>query len=315
MRIKRILFPTDFSTCSDQALIEALFLAEQYDAELHVIHVTLPLEQKSPDRLSLLPDLDEVQRHIDNIRRGEMPGRQRHYRDVAIVQKTLRGVSAAQVLLEYAQEHDIDAIVIGTHGRRGFRHLVLGSVADEVVRSSACPVFSIREAKTGQIPRPIRQILVPVDYSVHARNALAHAKSIAAEYRATIRVLHIIEPGVHSSFSLAGGPSVFARDPEIEAKVASEMKQLLEEASGPSVPAEFHVVEGRAPVDIIGFAKRNDIDLIVMASHGLTGIEHFLMGSVAEKVIRMAPCPVFTVKAFGKRLTVSEPEQLLSSEK
>jgi len=314
MRIKRILFPTDFSICSDQALIEALFLAEQYDAELHVIHVTLPLEQKSPDRSSLLPDLDEVQRHIDHIRRGETPDEQKHYGDVTIVQKALRGISAAQVLLEYAREHDIDIIVLGTHGRRGFKHLVLGSVADEVVRSSVCPVFSIRETKTGQIPRPIRQILVPVDYSEHSRNALAHAKSIAAEYRATIRVLHIIEPGVHPSFSLAGGPSVLARDPEIEAKAASEMKQLVAETPGRDVPVEIHVMEGRAPVDIIGFAKRNDIDLIVMASHGLTGIEHFLLGSVAEKVIRMAPCPVFTVKAFGKRLTMSEPEQLLSSE-
>ncbi len=314
MRLKRILFPTDFSVCSDQALIEALFLAEQYDAELHVIHVTLPLEQKSPDRSSLLPDLDKVQRHIDDLRKGETSGKQKHYGDVTIVQKALRGISAAQVILEYARERDIDMIVLGTHGRRGFKHLVLGSVADEVVRSSVCPVFSIRETKAGRIPRPIRQILVPVDYSEHSRNALAHAKSIAAEYRAIIRVLHIIEPGAHPSFSLAG-PSVLARDPETEAKAASEMKQLVAETPGQHVPVEFHVMEGRAPVDIIGFSKRNDIDLIVMASHGLTGLEHFLLGSVAEKVIRMAPCPVFTVKAFGKRLTTSEPEQLLSSEK
>ena len=68
------------------------------------------------------------------------------------------------------------------------------------------------------------------------------------------------------------------------------------------VPAETFVLEGRATKDIVKFAEKNDSDLVVIATHGLTGIEHFLIGSVTQKVVRRAPCPVFTVKTYGKSL-------------
>ena len=77
---------------------------------------------------------------------------------------------------------------------------------------------------------------------------------------------------------------------------------MLKETKGADVTAELHVIEGHAAKDIINFASTHDSDLIVMPTHGLTGIEHFLLGSVAEKVVRQAPCPVFTVKSFGKSL-------------
>lgn len=315
MTIQKILFPTDFSFCSDQALREALFLAEQYASELHAVHVTLPLEQERPSASSLLPDLGVIQQQIDQMRERRSRTGPRHYKDIVILQSALRGISAAEALLDYARENDIDLIVMGTHGRRGLKHLMLGSVTEEVVRFSQCPVYTIRETNSARAPHPIRQILVPVDYSEHARIALAHAKSIAADYRATIRALHIIEETIRPSFYVTGRTSSSSWYPEVEAAATSEMKRLFADAPGPDVPAEFHIREGRAPIDIVAFAKRNGIDLIVMASHGLTGIEHFLLGSVAEKVIRMAPCPVFTVKSFGKRLTAPEPERLLSSEK
>jgi nucleotide-binding universal stress UspA family protein len=82
------------------------------------------------------------------------------------------------------------------------------------------------------------------------------------------------------------------------------MKRIFSEVEGPEVKVDFHVVEGRAVPEIIRYAEYENADLIVIATHGLTGIEHLLLGSVTEKVVRLAPCPVFTVKAFGKSLIV-----------
>ena len=80
------------------------------------------------------------------------------------------------------------------------------------------------------------------------------------------------------------------------------MEKLFLETAGPQVKAEYFTMEGRAAEDIVKFARLQKSDLIVIATHGLTGIEHLLLGSVTEKVVRQAPCPVFTVKAFGKSL-------------
>jgi nucleotide-binding universal stress UspA family protein len=84
------------------------------------------------------------------------------------------------------------------------------------------------------------------------------------------------------------------------------MERLYKESAGPEVDASLHVLEGYATRDIVEFAGNNESDLIVIATHGRTGIKHLLLGSVAEKVVRMAPCPVFTVKGFGKSLTVGD---------
>ncbi len=81
-----------------------------------------------------------------------------------------------------------------------------------------------------------------------------------------------------------------------------ELLPLFAETDGPEVRADIHVMEGRATSDIVHFAEQNDSDLIVIATHGLSGVKHMLMGSVSEKVVRVAPCPVFTVEAFGKSL-------------
>jgi nucleotide-binding universal stress UspA family protein len=80
------------------------------------------------------------------------------------------------------------------------------------------------------------------------------------------------------------------------------MKRLLRETKGPEVPAGLYVVEGYAAGDIVSFAENYASELIVIATHGRTGLEHMLLGSVTEKVVRRAPCPVFTVRAFGKAL-------------
>jgi nucleotide-binding universal stress UspA family protein len=212
-----------------------------------------------------------------------------------------RGIAAAPVIVLYAQEQDVDLIVMGTHGRRGLRQLLLGSVADEVLRTSNCPVLSVRKRDAKQ-SGTIKRILVPVDFSEPATKALAYAKKIAALYEAELQLLHIIEDVIHPSFYSRSQDSQFENIPDLEARSKREMEQLLNQMEGPHSPASLHVIKGRAAPMIVHFADHNESDLIVIATHGLSGFRHILLGSVTEKVIAMAPCPVFTIKTFGKSL-------------
>jgi len=317
MTIKKILFPTDFSRCSDQALIHALSLAERYGATLLIVHVLLPLEYDPYDLGHHLPDLETLQNEIDRLSSCQVKSviERRSYRDITIEQSAIRGISAAPTILEHAADRGIDLIVMGTHGRRGINHFILGSVAEEVVRFAPCPVITVREKKHQAANTVFRQILVPIDFSEFSRDAISHAKYLANEFGATVRILHIVEEVIHPSFYVTGQTSLTAWYPEVEATTLKEMKRIAEEAPGPQVPLEFHIKEGRAAVDIIGFVKKNEIDLIVMASHGLTGIEHLLLGSVTEKVVRMSPCPLLTLKSFGKSLLRNHSEEVLGSGK
>jgi nucleotide-binding universal stress UspA family protein len=303
MHIKKILFPTDYSRCSDQALVRALWFAEHYGAQLHVVHALLPLDFDPHNVSHHLPDLEGLQRQIDRLTSVRAPA-YRSYSEVEIISASVRGIAAAPAVLTYAAENDIDLIVMGTHGRRGINHLLLGSVAEEIVRMSPCPVLTVRET-TPETIEP-KSILVPLDFSDFSSEAFSVARTLAADVGATIRALHVIEETIHPSFYVTGQTSLQSWYPEVEASAVKEMRRIAEKAWGPEVPVEYHVKEGRAPVDIVAFAKRNDIQLIVMASHGLSGIEHLLLGSVTEKVVRLAPCPVFTVKSFGRSLISKE---------
>jgi nucleotide-binding universal stress UspA family protein len=298
--INRILFPTDYSRCSDDALLRALWLAELSGAELHIVHALLPLDYDPWNAEHHLPDLARIQQQIDALMpEGAGPDQPHRFETTAITTATVRGIAPAPAILTYAREHEMDIIVMGTHGRRGLNHLMMGSVAEEVVRMASCPVLTVRGPASPLAP--ISQILVPLDFSEFSSQALTAARSIASDIGATIRALHVIEEVIHPSFYVTGQTALSSWYPEIEATSVKEMQKLAGKAGGPEVPLEFHVKEGRAAVDIVSFAKRNNIQLIVMASHGLTGIEHFLLGSVTEKVVRLAPCPVLVIKSFGTR--------------
>ncbi|MDZ7343653.1 MAG: universal stress protein [candidate division KSB1 bacterium] len=304
IKLHRILFPTDFSHCANQALAHALYLAKQYKAELHLLHVHVLYEDDPHHPGHHFPDHQEIQARLQALAATQMASDVAAYggNDLKITQAQRRGISTAPAILEYAQEHDIDLIVMGTHGRRGLGHLLLGSVAEETVRLATCPVLTIRERKEPMPIETIRRILVPTDFSEHARQALRTAKEIAVSYHASLQLLHVIEPVHYPAFYMAEKISYLDIVPDITAKASQALQKLIEQEVGTEVEAERHVMPGRAAYDIVEFAKREASDLIVIATHGLTGLEHLLLGSVAEKVIRRAPCPVLTLKAFGKSL-------------
>ena len=148
----------------------------------------------------------------------------------------------------------------------------------------------------------IKHILTPIDFSEHSELALAHAREVAATYGATLDLLHVVEEPTFPAMYSAMMHELYGTLPDLNQDALRALQHLLSHSSGPDVDIGLHVVKGRAGTEILHFADQHAIDLIVMPSHGLTGLQHLLMGSVAEKVVRQAHCAVLVVKTFGKSL-------------
>ena len=303
LQLKKILVPRDFSPCSEQALQHALDLAGRTGAEVHLLFAEVLYAEVQALTARGKDAAHEAlrERLMEGIEQeGETSG-------VQFERAVVRDIAPAPAIVAYAEEHDIDLIVMGTHGRRGLRRLLLGSTAEEVVRTAPCPVFTVRRPETPVAElEGVNAILVPIDFSRHAGTALRHAKELAALYHTRLDLLHIIEEQLHPAFYNTGVWSIYDLLPNIEEKAAEELRTFYRETEGPLGDVNFHIRYGHAAHEIAVFARENDNDLVVMATHGLRGLDHFLLGSVAEKVVRRSPAPVFTVKAFGKAL-VPEP--------
>ena len=304
LTLNRILFPTDFSPGSERALDTALALAQEFDAELHMLHAVVLHSDDPNDPAHHFPDPEEIRQRLERAadQRMESGIAARAAGDLRIQQNQRRGLSVAPTILEHALEFDPDLIVMSTHGRRGLENVLLGSVTEEVLRFANCPVLTVRSGEEAQTFPSTAPILVPVDFSEHSRQALTLARDIASTFGASVCALHVFERPIHPEIYLGGMPLDSPDFRTVEGSLREALATFVAETPGPEVPASLHVVEGRAVPAILDFVLDSGAGLVVIATHGLTGLAHVLLGSVCEKVVRRATCPVLSVKPFGKSL-------------
>jgi nucleotide-binding universal stress UspA family protein len=308
LRIDRVLYATDFSECSESALSVALRVAERYKAELHMLHAIVLHEEDPHDPAHHFPNPQELYEMLRSLADERLASASERggMHEVEIVRAQVRGIAPAPVILDYAGKQAVDLIVMGTHGRRGLRHLLLGSVAEEVVRTASIPVLTVRGDDPPAAFLGFERVLVPMDYSVHSELALAYAKEIAAVEGAKLHLLHVLEPEPFSETYSLFYPTVRSalayQASELKEQALAQLQKRLEIVSGPEVEAETHVETGHIAETIVEMGDRLDADLVVIASHGRTRLDRALLGSVAEGVVRRAKSPVLIVKPFGKSL-------------
>jgi len=146
----------------------------------------------------------------------------------------------------------------------------------------------------------LRRILVPIDFSEHSRKALQYAIPFAEQFKASIDLLYVVEPTIYPadfSFGQVGFPAV---EDELRQRGGEELQGLIEREIGGRLPARSAIRTGKAFNEIDQYAADESIDLIIIATHGHSGVEHALFGSTAEKVVRYAPCPVLVVRMAEK---------------
>lgn len=309
LSINDILVARDFSSVSDRALRYGLDIAARTGAKLHVFYAEVLHEV--PNRREDRPTPGEGLPTFRNQLKEEGSVSEEALDAVSVEEVVRRDVSPGPAILNYAADAGVDLISIGTHGRRGPGRILLGSVAEEVVRKASQPVLTVgtgNDDSDSSGPHSVERVLVPVDFSTYSRESVQYAKEWAALYGASIDVLHVVVEDVHPIFYIGGVKSIYDVEPNIEEKVLDELDSFVSEVPGPDTEIQSHVAVGSAPSKIAEFVESHPIDLISMSTHGRSGIERFLLGSVTEKVIRHVKCPILTTKAFGKSLVVDDSE-------
>lgn len=294
MTFKNILVPIDFSDFSDKALEYALQLAESFQSNLTILHA-LVLFQDDVGEEEKLHEYEEwikrrEQKIYDQMKKNLQKAKGKGLKVKSVI---LRGVNAADAILEYLDNHPFDLVAMGTHGRTGLKHFLLGSISEKVVRLSPIPVLTIHRSLA---KFKLNKILVPVDFSIPSKDAADKAIGFASLYEAVLEFIHVIEQDIHPSFYASGIDSIFEIDKGLQKRVIENLREFMADQLPPNIRTNYLVREGKAHREIVDYAKEHGIDLIVIATQGLTGLDYALLGSTTEKVVRWATCPVLTVK-------------------
>ena len=303
---KRMLVTLDGSELAEVVFPYAKELAGRLDLDLIFLHVCNPEEHQ------LLPmHRAYVERAAEIIRRDSEEVREKTGVQPGGKAIEARGEVAvghpAEEILRYADENEIDLILIATHGRSGVRRWAMGSVADKVLRASKVPVWLVRAAIPEEIVYdkwPSTTILVPLDGSELAESVLPHVEAVAKQRGAElvdVVLLTVCEPPVIPSDYPPTMPLGWEEHVEREMdKFRRVSEQYLagveKRLKDVGLKVRSEVLMGRPAEEIVDYASRNPFNLIVMATHGGSGLGRWAFGSVADKVLRVISSPIFLVR-------------------
>jgi nucleotide-binding universal stress UspA family protein len=292
-----ILHPTDFSDGARRAFDFALSFAERHGAALRIVSV-LPTLGENPlrDAFELQIDEDAFYARADEQAQREMAEfvDAAEARGVDVKASAVRGPSPEDEILEMAEAAGADLLAMGTHGRRGLSRIALGSVAEEVVRRAPCSVLTVR-ASWEEAPDAIERILVPVDLSEASEPLVRSAGDIARSVGASVDLVHVNEP-LPVPAPLLGSITLSDVIEDPEATTRAHLDRLAGDALPAGVEAAAHVLDGHAATAIVDAADDLNADLVVIASHGQSGLERVFLGSVTARVVRRSACPVLTTR-------------------
>ena len=273
-RLKRILAATDMGDCATGALEHAKTFARRFEAEITMVHAVPMLASVEPFPITpiylgqdFVAEQHAAATALDDYRTT-------HLRGDNTTAPVLEAGDPATAILATSQSRDADLVVMGTHGRRGIKRALLGSVAERVIAESEIPVLTVR----CDAPRHARieRILCPVNYSGLAAKALRYATLLASAFDAELIVLNLLEDD-HTN------------------DLDRELDRLRAWVGDVSIPARARVLvhRGEAASQVNEYARRNGVDLIVVGAQrkGSKGA----LGSTTHRLTRQAPCPVLTV--------------------
>ncbi len=288
--IDNVLFATDFSPHSNAALPYALAIAHQYGAQLYGAHVL-----SSDDYLFAAPETWSA-----HVQREE----QLQQEAVTRLEEQLRGVphqalceigDVWDVLCRVIGEHDIDLIVVGSHGRTGARKLFMGSIAEKIFRQASCPVLTVgpNVVHQQQSVAEFNQILLATDFGEESMAAAAYAISLAQEHQARLSLLHVV------ALPHLDRPHLGKLDLESNSDLlVRRLQELVPPDTALCCQPEYFIQVGPAAERILQFSGGHEVDLIVMGvhpTHGVVSAVTHLAHTTAHHIVAHAACPVLTV--------------------
>lgn len=304
---KRFLLPIDGSPPSEHAAAVGLALAKRLAASVVFVHVI------EPHRYRDLRDYQEALERARTVGRALLEQWERKASRAKVpcdLQLTSTEPESrpgvAEALVEAGIAHGCDLVVMGTHGRSGLPRVLLGSVAERMTRLAPTPLLLVRGH--GTEPSLFKHILIATDGSAFSELALQHADVLAGTLKARLSVVYVV-PDLTQLYLSAGRAWLFAEQTQLQAQLAQEQSRLraqgeyiLKEAAERCTHAkQVHTIVREAGRHLIGerireVADEEKADLIVMGTHGHTGLRKFLLGSVAEDVALQAHQPILLVR-------------------
>jgi len=298
MELDRVLYPIDLSQTPHHGLQTAAEIARRSGAELVLAHVIdFPYPYLAPGSVAF--DVESYYEEAQELAEQRLAAIRHDLGESVRVRSLIARGNAALGIVDLAAAEQIDLVVMPTHARKGLDRLLVGSVTEKVVRLCGCPVLTIAPGTEAAAPATVRKILFPTDFSDPSDQALGTAVSVAELFDAEILMLHVVtvsdEDPSNPEWSF---PSIPREHVEAVENVARGELEQRGEQTPDAVRVDTRLARGFDAASVIDrVAKEEAVDLIVMATHGHTGLVHALLGSTAGKVIRRAPCPVLTVRS------------------
>ena len=286
-----ILVPTDGSEGAAGAAGHARSLATAFDSEVHLLSV---VDERAYSNVLVDLDAESVRDALESRADEAVADLADRVTDAGVPCHTAveHGIPN-EAITAYADAHDVDLVAMGTHGRTGLDRVLLGSVAERVVRTSAVPVLTCRSGPAEGAGYD--DVLVATDGSEQAAAALDHAVAMAERYDATVHALSVVDVGaLGGAYDLgAGVPSVLEALSEVCEDAVADVAERCDDRS---VDVVTRVAQGVPHRVIREYVEDEGIDLVTMGTHGRTGLQRYLVGSVAERVVRTSEVPVLTTR-------------------
>ena len=273
--MKRILVPTDFSKHAEYALKVAAQIAKKNDGEIFLIHM-LELPMSGNDAFSTAHEIPELMlfknlaiEKLDDLMDSS-------YLEDIKISKIIQFEMAFDGILKNGKAHEIDLIVMGSHGASGFQEMFIGSNTEKIVRNSDIPVLVIKKEEEDFTAS---KFVFASDFSEEAKKPFQKALSFAENFGAHLYLLNVNTPNNFKS-----------------TKVAEKlMRDFLVEVNSSNISTHIYN-DVNVEKGILHFAKKIDADLIGMSTHGRKGLSHFFNGSISEDLVNHAKRPVITFK-------------------
>lgn len=285
MLFDRILIPLDGSEIAEAILGQVCRLLRRKDADVILFQAATVPAQAGLEYGDLIASLkQEAEKYISSLTRQLV-------KEGVRARGIVKVGTEAGTILDVAEQEKATLIAMATHGRSGMPRFVFGSVAEKVLRASPVPVLVIRSfkevgTKSKRAPVqeiPFEKILVPVDGSENSLRVIPHVKEFAKAYGASVMVLGIVDPQSEGSKKKGAGEPL--------------VRLAVKDFGDAAIPVDPVVRLGDPAVEILDAAKRHDADLIAMTTHGRSGVSRWVMGSVAEKVLRASTVPMLIVRS------------------
>ncbi len=282
--LKNILFATDFSTASDAAAPIAIEIAQRYGAKVYGVHVNRfdDYTAAAPNAWAAMAEAAEKETKEDA---GRLNGLLQGIEHEVVISEG----NIWEVVSNLIKEKEIDLVVLGTRGRTGLGKTILGSVAEQILRQSPCPVLTVGPHVNlwSDEYAKMREILYATDLAADFPIAAPYAVSLAQENQAHLVLLHVIENPK---------PGDLVDSPEGVNLKARKLQQLVAEQAGLWCEPTYVVEQGPAAEKILDVAKRRHTDLIVMGARPAKGLATHLNIGTVHNVVSQATCPVLTVR-------------------